>query len=95
MPAKSRHGKGKRSQNKNRARQPQTAQAVQTANAPAAVGAAPVKTPSPVKSSGSKVVSYTPASTSEYPFFTSELKRITVITGIIVVVLVILAFIIR
>jgi hypothetical protein len=94
MPAKSRHGKGKRPQNRNRARQPQTAQTVQSAaTAPAAAVPAPVKAVPP--RSTAKVVAYTPASTADYPFFSSELKRITITTAVIVVVLVVLAFIIR
>jgi hypothetical protein len=99
MPAKSRHGKGKRPQTRNRAAKPQTAGVNQAAaTAPAASVPAPAKavaTKAVPAKSATKVVAYTPASTTEYPFFSSELKRITVITGVIVVILVVLAFIIR
>jgi hypothetical protein len=94
MPAKSRHGKGKRPQNRNRARQPQTAQVNKSAGtAPATSVTTPVKAV-PVRAA-TKVVAYTPAAASEYPYFSSELKRITVITAVILVVLVVLALIIR
>jgi len=94
MPSKSRHGKGKRPQTRNRARQPQTAAVNQSAaTAPGASVPVPAKTV-PARAA-SKVVAYTPASAAEYPFFSSELKRITIITAVILVVLIVLALIIR
>ena len=102
MPAKSRHGKGKRPQNRARAKQPQTAAVHQAAavspaaGAPAAVAATAVpQTKAPVKAANSKAVGYTPAATAEIPHFTNELKRIAIISACIVVVLVVLAIIIR
>jgi hypothetical protein len=90
MPGKSKHGKGRRPQYKNKIR-PQTVQTTQSvAGAPGTTAPVVVKT-----ATAPRVPGYTPASAAEYPFFTSELKRIAVITVIILVILVVLALIIK
>jgi hypothetical protein len=108
MPGKSKHSKGKRPQNKNRARQPMAPSAANatgsaapmaaTAAAPAAVGTASAP-PRTLKGAAAKVLAknmaYNGATTEQYPFFTSELKRIAVITGVLLIVLVVLAVVIR
>jgi hypothetical protein len=99
MPGKSKHGKGRRTQYKNRARQPQTAGTVNSALAtPAGTAQGAVKTAAPVMvrpAAPSKAPGYSPATKAEYPFFTSELKRITVLTAILLVILVAFNFIIK
>jgi hypothetical protein len=100
MPGKSKRGKGKRPQNRNRARQPMTPSSASAggtpapAAAPAVIGtaSAPARTP---KGAAAKTLVYSGATTEQYPFFTSELKRIAVITGAILVVLIVLALVIR
>jgi hypothetical protein len=89
MPGKSKRGKGRRPQYKNNqnrqvAAQPAPATAAASgAAAPAAVKAAPAQ----------KTPVSTAASITQYPFFGSELKRIAIITGIILVILVILVIV--
>jgi hypothetical protein len=98
MPGKSKHGKGRRTQFKNKARQPQTAGTVNSASSNAAAAPTSVKTAATVivkPAPPSKAPGYKPATTAEYPFFSSELKRIMVLTLILLVVLIILAFIIK
>jgi hypothetical protein len=100
MPGKSKHGKGRRNQYRSTPRQPQTAAAVTNnataqAGAPAAV-AAPKSAPGLVKPAApSKSLIYKPATTAEYPYFSSELKRIIILTAAVVVVLIVLAFIFK
>jgi hypothetical protein len=100
MPGKSKHSKGKRPQNRNRARQPMAPSAANATGtaAPAAVGTA-ISPPRTLKGAASKAMSktlaYSGATTEQYPFFTSELKRIAVITGVLLVVLIVLALVIR
>lgn len=89
MPKKSRHGKGRRPQYRNNIRQQQGAsQAIQNAvAAPGTPAPAAAKIPAPSKGqSGS-----TAATAAQYPYFTSELKKIGIISGIIIIILVILA----
>jgi hypothetical protein len=99
MPGKSKHGKGRRAQYKNKARQPQTTGVVNSASTtPAAAVPTPGKPAAPAMvkpAAPSKAIGYRPATTAEYPFFSSELKRITVLTLILLAVLIILAFIIK
>jgi hypothetical protein len=103
MPGKSKHGKGKRPQNRNRVRQPAGAAASSAASGnitPAAAPAAAVHTAPPrPKATGAKVSAknmvYVGASKEQYPFFTSELKGIGIITAIILVVLVVLGIVIK
>jgi hypothetical protein len=108
MPGKSKHGKGKRPQNRNRVRPPVSpAAASATGNsttAPAAVApaaavntaSAPARAP---KVTGAKVsvknMVYAGATREQYPFFTSELKVIGILTAIILVVLVVLGLVIK
>ena len=89
---KSRHGKSRRPQYRNKPRQPQTAQAGAATNASTAPAATTSAAP---KATTAKTIAYTAATTAQYPFFTSELKRIGIITAIILIVLIALAFILR
>ncbi len=91
MSGKSKHKKGRRPQYRNRVRQqPAASQPVQAAaaapntTAPAAVKSAPATKAAPVS---------TRATTAQYPYFTSELKRIGIISAIIIVILIVLAII--
>jgi hypothetical protein len=104
MPGKSKHGKGKRPQYRNRARQPVNPSSVNAtgsvASAPATAGAVNVSAPakSPKTAAGkinAKTLVYSGATAEQYPFFISELKRIGVLTGVILIILVILGLIIR
>jgi hypothetical protein len=103
MPGKSKRGKGKRPQNRNRVRQPISPSSATTTGTTAPVAAAAVNNasvPSRVpKGAAAKVMAknmvYNGATAEQYPFFTSELKRIAVITGVILVILIILALVIR
>ena len=99
MPGKSKHGKGRRTQYKNRARQPQKAATVNTAStAPAAAVPAAV---SPIAPAAVKVATvtraqgYKPGAVAEVPFLISDLKRIALLTLVAVVILVVLVFIIK
>jgi hypothetical protein len=84
MPAKSK----KRRPQYNKAKRQHTAPAAQAAvNSTAA--------PAAVKAAVSKAPVSTAASAAEYPYFSSELKRIAVVTGAILVILIVLAFIIK
>src|SRR4030042_5181410 len=93
MPGKSRHGKGKRPhKKKSKIRQHQPVAAQPAQSAAIAPGAA--------VTTGAKSIPVTrapaaspAATTTQYPFFVSELKRIGIITGIIIVVLIILVII--
>lgn len=88
MPGKS---KKRRPHYKKPVRQQHTAPAMQSAaTTPEAKAAAIVK-----PAANPKVQGYKPATTAEYPFFTSELKRIAVISVIIIAILVILAIVIN
>jgi hypothetical protein len=104
MPGKSKHSKGKRPQNRARARQPISPSAANTTGAPSGVPAAagvstasaPARAPkSAAGKAMAKTMVYSGATAEQYPFFTSELKRIGVITGIILVVLIVLSLILR
>ena len=99
MPGKSKHGKGRRSQFRNKPRQAQSAAPV-TASSPASQtmpaaavqpAAKPVSKPvSQVKTQAGKV-----AAAAEYPFISTELKKIAIITGIIVVIIIVLTFVLK
>ena len=108
MPGKSKHGKGRRNQFKGKPRQPQTtapAAAAVTSNATAPAGApvgvqaaagAPKAAAGLVKPAAPpKSLVYKPATTAEYPYFSSELKRIIILTAAIVIVLIVLAIIFK
>ena len=107
MPGKSKKGKGKRPQNRNRVRQPVAASAANTPGtqsgapagtaapvAPAAVNIASAPTRAP-KGAAAKAAAYNGAMAEQYPYITSELKRIAVITAIMLVILIVLALVIR
>jgi hypothetical protein len=99
MPGKSKRGKGKRPQYRNKARQPiapSAANAAATAASPAPAATSTASAPArALRGAAAKTLVYSGATVEQYPFFTSELKRIGVITGIIVVVLIILSLVIR
>ena len=100
MPAKSKRGKGKRPQNRNRARQPITPSAAgtggTTATAAVNTAGAPARAPkSPAAKPMAKNLVYSGATAEQYPFFTSELKRISIITVIILVILIVLSLVIK
>jgi hypothetical protein len=100
MPGKSKHGKGRRTQYKNRARQPQTAGTVNSAPAapaaavPAGVNQEAAATVKPV-ATVTKAQGYKPGTVAEVPFLVRDLKKIGLLTLIAVVIIVILAFIIK
>ena len=99
MPGKSKHGKGRRTQYKNKPRQPQTAGTVNSAAAATAgTVSAAVKPAAPAivkPAAPSKAPGYSPATTAEYPFFGGELKRIAILTAVLLVVLIVLGIIIK
>jgi hypothetical protein len=108
MPGKSKHSRGKRPQNRNRVRQPaaqSTANAAGTGAPAAAIPAAPVAAgtssapPRATKGATARVTSkniaYSAATVEQYPFFTRELKRIAVITGILLIILITLGLVLR
>jgi len=95
MPGKSKHGKGRRTQYKNKIRQSQPA--VQNASAAASAAGAPAVT-APVMAKTvitPKAAASAPDTAARYPFFMSELKTIGVITAVILVILIVLSFIIQ
>jgi len=104
MPAKSKRGKGKRPQNRNRARQPIAPSAVDAAGtaAPAAaspavnISSVPTRSPkSAAAKANAKTLVYSGATAEQYPFFISELKRIGVLTAVILVVLIVLSLVLN
>jgi hypothetical protein len=96
MPGKSKHGKGRRNQYRSKPAQPKAAVTAASSNtAPAAQAALPAS-PAMVKPvAPPKTNIYKPATTAEYPYFSSELKRILILTAAIVVVLIVLAIIFK
>lgn len=86
---KSKHAKGRRTQNY-KSRQPRTAPVSQSASTTAPAAAVMVK-PAPAP----KTPGYKPATTEQYPYFVNELKRISILTAVLVVVLIILALVIN
>jgi len=93
MPGKSRHGKGKHpSQSKRRrerqryaatsAHQQEAAQAPKPA-APADIPAPPTRVPTPPMASP----------VAQYPYIAAELRRIGILAGIMLVILIVLAFV--
>jgi hypothetical protein len=108
MPGKSKHGKGKRPQNRNRVRKSVSPAAANTAGtmaatatgtptgAPAAAGVNTASAPArSSKGTAAKTLVYNGATKEQYPFFTSELRRIAVITGAILIILVVLSLVIN
>ena len=93
MPGKSRHGKGKhslhRKRKKGRQRFPATV-AVQPAAAQTSQPAAPTWVPTPPVSVPTRMKTPTPA---RYPYITAELRRIGILAGIMLVILIVLALV--
>lgn len=91
MPGKSRHGKGKRYQyskkHKNTPRQ-------NTAAAPVAATAAATKPVTPAQTAPVGKAAAAPASviTNQYAYIPGDLRRIGILTGIIIVILIALYF---
>jgi len=91
MPGKSRHGKGKHHQHRKKtgAKQRYGAVALQQ---PAVTGtpqpAATISTPPP-----SRAPAPTTTRTAQYPYITTELRNIGILSGIILVILIVLALV--
>jgi hypothetical protein len=96
MPAK-KPRRGRRPQYKKPAGQPTAAPATHAAAAAQAnaVNTAPAPVKAPAAKPAGKIVAYTPSTTAEYPFFTRELKRITILSVAILAILIILAVVIK
>jgi len=92
MPAKSRHGKGKRhhQSKKSKAIQRHGTVMAPPAKAPTAAAPAPAPAPTPPKA----VATAAKATTLQYPYIKGELKRIAILAVIILIVLFILSTII-
>jgi len=98
MPGKSKHGKGRRAQFRNKPRQPQAAAPVAASPAAPAMPASAVKPEAkpvakPVTTAKTQAAKV--AAAAEYPYIGSELKKIAIITGIIVVAIIVLTFILK
>ena len=93
MSGKSHHGKGKHSSQsrKSKAKQRSAAMAVQqvVARAPEAT-VAPATTPAPPVSAPAPPLK---TGAIRYPYITAELRRIGILAGVMVVILVVLAFV--
>lgn len=90
MPGKSRHGKGKHLHHARiiKARQPQGAAVSQ----PQAVAGTPQPAaPRSLRPSASAPASAAVSRVPQYPYVTRELRRIGILTGIILVILIVLA----
>jgi len=94
MPGKSRHSKGKHSHSSKKSK------ALQRQGTTAAMPHATGTTPEMQKqvailatSPGLKAATATPAktATNQYPYITSELRRIAILAGIIIVILIVLS----
>ena len=92
MPGKSRHGKGKHPQHskKSKAKQRHGATALQQhvvtdAPTPAATISTPPSSRAPASSAKTRTV--------QYPYITTELRRIGILAGIILVILIVLALV--
>jgi hypothetical protein len=97
MPGKSRHGKGKRyhysKKSKALRRQTSPGAPVAAINVSEATGQpAPAATPSLPKTSA---VPAAQATENSYPYIGSELRRIAILAGIIIVILVVLSIILK
>jgi hypothetical protein len=105
MPGKSKHGKGKRPQNKNKARQPMSQPTVNAAGTVAPMAATTASIPfasaarasrgAAAKIANAKAMVYNGATKEQYPFFTSELKRIGIITAVILIILIVVSLVIK
>ena len=97
MPGKSKHGKGRR----NQFRKPRQAQATAPAASSSATTAMSAASVQPEAKPVNKPVSQAKpqtgkvAAAAEYPYISGELKKIAIITGIIVVIMVILTFVLK
>ena len=91
MPGKSRYGKGKHPHHskKSKAKQRHIATALKPPVADTPQPATAISTPPPPKVPASP----TKPRTAQYPYITAELRRISILAGIILVILIVLAVI--
>lgn len=92
MPGKSKHGKGKRYQPIKKANNIQRHDTV-AATAPAAVIAPKAAAPVQTKKAGKTAGATASAMTNQYAYIPGDLRHIGILTGIIVVILIVLYFI--
>ena len=95
MPNKSRHGKRKHSTLSKRRKERQRSLATTTRQPETAQVSMPTSSTGKVNSKTSvQAPSATPA-TDDYAYVTAELKRIGILTGVILVILIVLALVLR
>jgi len=91
MPGKSRHGKGKHPHHSKKSKAIQRRQAGVIQQQPDSATAAPA---APVQPAPVPTAAATPkVRTAQYPYITSELRRIGILAGIILVILIVLSIV--
>jgi hypothetical protein len=90
MPGKSRHGKGKRYQSSKKRNIPRPNTVAQPAAA-TAIAPKPAATVT-MAPAGKAVASPASATANQYAYVTGDLRRIGILTGIIIVILIVLYF---
>lgn len=93
MPGKSRHGKGKYSFQSKRKKGKQHFEAKAIQQQAVAQASKPVTSPGLVTPSASRPTPKTALTTARYPYITAELRRIIILGGIMLVILIVLALV--